>query len=282
MESIIDAFLNEVMRFMGEAGKIPMDAYCALNDVGTEQKADGSIVTEFDKRTEAFLTQELTDLLPGSQVLGEETAGASDNWRNSPLLNAMGAVWIIDPIDGTVPFSQKKPFGMLVGLRQQGQMVASFAYYPVTQEFLFTANNVSGCHRAEFHQGCVIGRARIHMPRLSLDQIQMDCTHDAVNLLGQETLNKFGQGLCAGKCIATILRRLVTQGDVAYMNGHWWSPWDFETTAMIARAAGAIVTHLDGTVPEATTSTTTANVLFTPHRDITDLVVQGYNRELAA
>lgn len=65
-----------------------------------EVKADGSIVTPTDKDIEVFLRGELTRLVPGSTVWGEELGFEEDKGQG---------VWLIDPIDGTSNFAFGSP-----------------------------------------------------------------------------------------------------------------------------------------------------------------------------
>ena len=74
-----------------------------------ERKSDGSVVTPFDleaeRRIRAFLEAQQTQPWP---VLGEELGGDARGARYH---------WIIDPIDGTLPFSRGLPtFGTLLAL----------------------------------------------------------------------------------------------------------------------------------------------------------------------
>jgi fructose-1,6-bisphosphatase/inositol monophosphatase family enzyme len=59
------------------------------------KKPDGSPVTDLDVAINTYLTDALTELLPGSAVLGEE--GSTGPVGDVPT-------WVIDPIDGTSSF----------------------------------------------------------------------------------------------------------------------------------------------------------------------------------
>jgi len=60
-------------------------------------KGAQDVLTEADGATEAFLREQLERLFPGEPILGEEAGGAAPE---------TGPLWILDPIDGTAPFSR--------------------------------------------------------------------------------------------------------------------------------------------------------------------------------
>ena len=68
-------------------------------------KGKADYVTEVDKEAERIITAELTRLVPGSVVKGEELspdqAIPSDVARRT---SHEAVVWIVDPLDGTTNF----------------------------------------------------------------------------------------------------------------------------------------------------------------------------------
>lgn len=93
------------------------------------EKRPGEVVTEADIAAEKWLSGRLTDLLPGSLVVGEE--GAEEN---PDLLHRLesGAVWVVDPVDGTQNFADgKECFAVIVALLLEGETVGGWIYDPV-------------------------------------------------------------------------------------------------------------------------------------------------------
>ncbi|MEW1719921.1 inositol monophosphatase family protein [Streptomyces sp. NPDC093109] len=85
------------------------------------------LVTVADRRAEEHLTATLTELLPGSVVVGEESVHADP--ARYDALGGDAPVWIIDPVDGTRQFVRGEPnFGTLVALAQGGELLASWTY----------------------------------------------------------------------------------------------------------------------------------------------------------
>lgn len=75
--------------------------YFDSEDFTNEQKEDGSVVTEIDKKVEAILREFIQKYFPDDAVIGEE----SENTEGTS-----GFVWHVDPIDGTDNFLRKIPF----------------------------------------------------------------------------------------------------------------------------------------------------------------------------
>src|SRR5215470_18809002 len=100
---------NEVLDFalamakQAEAEIMPVYRNCTVS-----WKADGTEVTEADKRAEEVMRELLAKSFPRHQVLGEEYGG-SQQATDEPL-------WVLDPIDGTTSFAVGLPiFGTLIG-----------------------------------------------------------------------------------------------------------------------------------------------------------------------
>jgi histidinol phosphatase-like enzyme (inositol monophosphatase family) len=116
-----------------EAGEIALDFQ--RKGVSTEWKADESPVTAADRACERLIVERLEKEFPEDGVLGEE--GANRESRN-------GRKWIIDPIDGTKDFVRGIPlWAVLIGLEQDGEIVAGAAYSP-GQRLLLSASRGGG------------------------------------------------------------------------------------------------------------------------------------------
>ena len=89
-------------------------------------KPDGSFVTETDKAIEVRLREMIAERFPDHGILGEELG--TEN---------VGAefVWVLDPIDGTVPFVAGIPvYGTLIGLAHEGRPLLGIIDHPVTDD----------------------------------------------------------------------------------------------------------------------------------------------------
>ncbi|MDE2030051.1 MAG: inositol monophosphatase [Alphaproteobacteria bacterium] len=102
-----------------------------LGEGDIEMKGVNDPVTVADKGAEAALIARLTDYLPGSVVVGEES------FASDPDIVAHFSgdhdVWVIDPIDGTRNFVAGDPdFGTMVGLVRKKETVAAWIHGPVS------------------------------------------------------------------------------------------------------------------------------------------------------
>jgi histidinol-phosphatase len=104
--------------------------------LSVETKADSSPVTAFDRESE----QQIREIL-GSEswpVLGEEFGGDT---VGSPYR------WVVDPIDGTMPFSRGLPyFGTLVAFEETGKRALAGAINLPPFRELYTAARGMGAH----------------------------------------------------------------------------------------------------------------------------------------
>lgn len=112
------------------AAEVVMPRFRHLGADQIEEKAPGDLVTVADREAEAALSEGLLPLVPGSRVVGEEGVAAEPS-----LLDGLesGTGWIVDPIDGTGNFAAgRSPFGLMVALCVDGDVVAGWLLDPVT------------------------------------------------------------------------------------------------------------------------------------------------------
>ncbi len=95
--------------------------FAGLAALSQERKADGSVVTEADRATEAAVRAVLAAARPADAVLGEEGGETGTGARR----------WIVDPIDGTAQFvTGDDRWLVLVALEEAGEIVAGVAAVP--------------------------------------------------------------------------------------------------------------------------------------------------------
>lgn len=98
----------------------------AEGDIDTKT-GPNDFVTEADHAAEARLKKALTGLYPGSAFIGEELAAADPTVLDHLCLE--GAVWIVDPLDGTRNFVLgRREFGTMVALIENGETRAGWIY----------------------------------------------------------------------------------------------------------------------------------------------------------
>ena len=94
----------------------------AFGSATAEQKADGSLVTQYDKWADSELSCRIKETFPDHGVLSEEAEHTfpGTDW-----------CWVIDPIDGTTNFTRGIPlWGISLGLLYKGTPVFGHVYIP--------------------------------------------------------------------------------------------------------------------------------------------------------
>jgi fructose-1,6-bisphosphatase/inositol monophosphatase family enzyme len=118
-----------IMREVAAEAILPRFGHLSKADI-RPKGGGGDFATIADLEAERALAERLAALLPGSRVVGEE-----DSEKRPELLQEIageGAVWIVDPLDGTHNFAKGVDrFAMIVALAQGGETVAGWIYDPV-------------------------------------------------------------------------------------------------------------------------------------------------------
>jgi myo-inositol-1(or 4)-monophosphatase len=126
------ALLPPLQELVRQAGDLAIKTRQYLT---RQLKGDGSIVTNADELVENFLRTELTKLLPGSTVWGEEFGFSAPG---------ESGLWLVDPIDGTSNFSFGSPlWGVSVGFYNRGYIEMGCVFLPDLDE-LYSAVRGNG------------------------------------------------------------------------------------------------------------------------------------------
>ena len=134
------------------ARKVVMPRFQTLARHEISEKSPGDLVTIADLEAEVLLAEELTALMPGSTVVGEE--GYELDNALLVLLEREAPVWVLDPVDGTHNFAHGKPcFAMIVALCHGGRTLAGWILDPVNDRMAWAAVG----------QGAWIDGKRVHV-----------------------------------------------------------------------------------------------------------------------
>lgn len=126
--------IDRVTRIIHEVADAEiMPRYQALGEGAVRAKSHAQdLVTDADVEAERVLTQRLSDLMPGSVVVGEESVHL-----DAGILDRIGGeapVWILDPVDGTSNFVHGRPrFATVVALVVGTRTVAGWIRDPVAK-----------------------------------------------------------------------------------------------------------------------------------------------------
>jgi myo-inositol-1(or 4)-monophosphatase len=129
--------IQKLLPLLRECGEIALKYY---DDPPVEIKADKSIVTAADKAIEARLAEEFDRPDEGIYLIGEETVKSrSEEYIQNAL---KGSAWVVDPIDGTAPYSAHLPaWGISVALMENGVIKEGAVYLPPQNDCLITDGN---------------------------------------------------------------------------------------------------------------------------------------------
>lgn len=113
-----------------------------VKDIAHYVKDDNSIVSEADTKVEAFLLSKIKELTPHIPIVSEE-----DFLVNKIDTSEEHAFWLIDPIDGTKHFWEKKgEFSINIALIQNEQPVLGMINIPTEGATYFAIKN-QGCFK---------------------------------------------------------------------------------------------------------------------------------------
>lgn len=221
---------DAMLGFIKEAGELAMSYFRHPSRLQVESKGVQDFVTAADKAVEALLVEKIRTAFPADGVIGEE-GGVRDGGAGS------GAVWIIDPIDGTANFARGLPFWCIsVGLMVGSHIELGIILDPVTGE-LFSARRGAGA----FCDGQPIRVSSVESPALA--RINLGFTFHRK----PEYFLTAVARLVARKCdwsrlgSAALGLSYVASGR---LDGYWAphvKAWDVAAGICLAKEAGAVV-----------------------------------------
>ena len=228
----------DLIRDVAATVVLPRFRHLAEGDV--QVKAPGDLVTIADQEAERALTAGLTSLLPGSDVVGEEAVAADPGVLRR--VGDQGAVWIVDPVDGTNNFAAgKTPFAVMVALLQAGEPIASWIFDPV-EDRMTVAEAGSGAYidgvRVKTRTddpGAAELRGVVAHKYLPADLREQSAAH--AHRLG---------GVSAGHHCAGYEYPAVATDEQQFALFWRILPWDHVPGVLILREAGGTALHLDG------------------------------------
>jgi histidinol-phosphatase len=226
MESLL-RFAVELAR---EAGEVTLRYF--RSSLVPERKADGSFVTEADRRAERLIRARLEESFPEDGVLGEEEgerAGTS------------GRRWIIDPVDGTYSFVHGVPlYGVLIGLEVLDEPVVGVVNLPALGEMVSAARG----------QGCFWNGARVHVSSTAkLEEALLlstdfgTCERYGFGRAAQALERRAGARRTWGDCYGHVL---VATGRADVMLDPVMNVWDCAPLLPILEEAGGTFTDWRG------------------------------------
>ena len=200
-----------------------------------DYKGEINLVTETDRRSEAYILERIRTAFPDHGVLSEE----------SPEIHSPSPYrWIVDPLDGTTNFAHGYPcFCVSIAVEKEGKLLAGAVFDPMLSE-MFTATPGGGA----FRNGERIRVSATEILRRSL--LATGFAYD-VKTSPDNNLDYFREFVFAGQAIR---RDGAAALDLCYLacgrfDGFWelyLRPWDTAAGLLILEEAGGGATRLDG------------------------------------
>ena len=217
-----------------KAGALLLKSYGKLKTSQIQTKSKNDFVTELDKKSEKLIISEIRRAFPHHSIQGEE----------SGLAEGEGALWIIDPLDGTANYIHQFPmWSVSIGIMVRRELQAGVIYDAVHNE-LFTAVKGGGAY---------LNGKKINVSKVKKLGDAMMATGFPFRARGRfdEYMTSFREMTLA----SSGMRRGGSAAlDLAYvacgrLDGFWeinLSPWDIAAGTVIIREAGGHVTDMWG------------------------------------
>ncbi|HEX5798069.1 MAG TPA: inositol monophosphatase [Candidatus Saccharimonadales bacterium] len=226
-------------KMASEAGKI-MKRYFRSQDIDTEWKADHTPLTIADKKINDLLIEQVEKHYPDHGVIGEEDS----------YMEERDMVWVVDPIDGTAPYSLGIPtstFCLALVDRKDGQPVIAVVYDPFL-DHLYTATRGEGAYL----NGKKLKASSVenfHHSYLAVNGFVKKVENGKVLIRPGKLMERIRQSH-GGKCLTfqshVYTAMKVASGELVGSVLAFGSPWDAAAASLIVEEAGGLATDLNG------------------------------------
>ncbi|MFJ6843554.1 inositol monophosphatase family protein [Streptomyces griseoluteus] len=232
------ADVEEAIRKAAATEILPRFRRLAEHEVD-QKSGPHDLVTDADRLAERRLTEELSRLLPGSVVVGEEAVHA--NPATYEAIRGDAPVWIIDPVDGTRQFVHGNDgFCTLVALAHRGTVLASWTYAPVRDQF---ATAVRG-------KGAYLDGERLFAgPPGPGRDLKVAVSHPDYTTEDQKRALRalWTEGVAPRSCGSAGLEYLaIARGETDAVAFSWEAAWDHAAGLLLVEEAGGAHLTLTG------------------------------------
>lgn len=244
-----DMIFSQATKWIYEAGEqIRKQIHNPLT-IDTKSNAN-DLVTEMDRSTEAFLTNNIKSTFNDHFILSEEGYGDQLDSMN-------GIVWVIDPIDGTMNFvHQKRNFAISIGIFNNGIGEIGLIYN-VMEDVLYSAKRGEGAYKnnkklPQLHHDILFQEAIVSMNHFWL------CENRLVDEKWMQKLVKDVRGSRTYGS-AALEFAFVAEGIIDSYLTLSLSPWDYAAGMVIINEVGGVTTTIDGNTLDMLSKTSVAS-----------------------
>lgn len=223
-----------------ESGKVIRDAFQGSKNIETKA-GYWDLVTQYDRKVEAILIDNLAKRFPNHKFIGEETVS---RFNSLPELTD-APTWIIDPIDGTTNFVHSFPYTCIsIALAVNKELEIGIVYNPVL-EHLFTARRGHGAYfnKKPIKSSSIEG---LEHSLLCLETSYATIENIRDIILGRlEAFVTIARGIrTMGSAALTLCH--VAMGAVEGYHSDNLMPWDVAAGVLIIKEAGGVVIDTNG------------------------------------
>lgn len=229
------ARVTDVIRHVAATEVMPRFKNLAAGDI--REKNPGDFVTVADEASEKMLAALLSELLPGSQVVGEEAVAKDLSVLDT--LKGDAPVWVIDPIDGTYNYSHNRSkFGILVALVQGGVTTHGFA-------FDAPGNRMAV---AELGSGAAIDGVKLDIPQRGSALENLICQGGGAQAWHFDKIRPLFKTVVNHRCSLHDFMDVYTGAADCVVHINRATPWDHAANVLITGEAGGVTVVDDGAV----------------------------------
>lgn len=240
MDTAMQTFISGVAR---QAGALLLD-YFRADALRRADKGAWDLVTEADVAAEEQIIAALRSRFPDHAIIAEES-GPSGQAR---------LCWLIDPLDGTINFSQGLPnWGVSIALAEDG-VVRYGAFFDPVHDELFYAERDAGalCNGRPLRTSGISD--------LAAAVVDSSDTHGPHEALARRVAARLWGQVMRLHMNGSLVRALadLAAGHVDAVSGIGGGPWDCAAGGLLVREAGGKTTTMDGQPLSPTANTVLA------------------------
>ncbi|MBO5360225.1 MAG: inositol monophosphatase [Clostridia bacterium] len=232
----MDFKMQELIEAVRKAGEIILNA-TGREDCVTAKDGKKNFVTEYDIAVQNFLREQLSNIIPEAEFVGEEGDG---------IMSSTALRFVVDPIDGTTNFMQDYHCSCIsVALCEGDQPVLGIIYNPYLNE-IFSAQKDKGAYlngkkisvsnRTLSDGLALFGTSPYHPENTDKTFVLLRKVFDYSRDIRRSGSAAYDICMVAcGRCEIFFEKEL--------------QPWDYAAGTVILREAGGIAETYDGQTP---------------------------------
>lgn len=225
--------IEDVKEIAQQAGVILRQGFGKQHHI--QHKGVIDLVTEIDRRSEAFILGQIRGRFPGHAIVAEESGGHDGKEEYC---------WYIDPVDGTTNYAHGLPFfSVSIGVADEAGMLLGVVYDPMLDE----------CFSAVRGEGAWLNDAPIHVSETTalVDSVLATGFPSDAHTAEKNNVEEFRRFTLKVQSIRRMGSSALNLSYVAAgrLDGNWalgMHVWDLAAGGLIVREAGGVITALDG------------------------------------